>query len=444
MSRLGWMGTLRAGTALGILVIATAQANAGAFAIREQSTYGQGTSFAGVAAGGSPSSMFWNPATMTQFKGIVSENGFSVIVPKASQTPQAGTTPTLLPFGGVSNSAETGAVPNGYTTYQISPNLWLGLSINAPFALSVSTPETWAGRNYSGDSTIRSYNATPSIAYRINDWISIGAGVQIQYMNVNFTQGLTLPGQDLTLKGRGYGFGGTAGVTLTPTPTTSIGLGYRSQIDQNIQGTMLLPVGAAFNVPFSTPGSVETTLKLPDIVSLGIRQQVGLQWTVMGTVEWANWSRIGTVTVNQLNGAPALVGTNVFRVPFQYDDGWFFSAGAEYRWNERLTLRGGVGYEISPITDQVRTPRLPDNDRFWASMGLSWKVAPFMRFDLAYTHLWIKDPNVNITAASGNPSFSASSGPYVGTVSAHSDLFSASAVIRFDDLEPSVKKPFMK
>jgi len=92
----------------------------------------------------------------------------------------------------------------------------------------------------------------------------------------------------------------------------------------------------------------------------------------------------------------------------------------------------------------VRTPRLPDNDRFWASMGLSWKVAPFMRFDLAYTHLWIKDPNVNITAASGNPSFSASSGPYVGTVSAHSDLFSASAVIRFDDLEPSVKKPFMK
>jgi len=85
-----------------------------------------------------------------------------------------------------------------------------------------------------------------------------------------------------------------------------------------------------------------------------------------------------------------------------------------------------------------------DNDRFWASMGLSWKVAPFMRFDLAYTHLWVKDPNVNITAASGNPSFSASSGPYVGTVSAHSDLFSASAVIRFDDLEPSVKKPFMK
>lgn len=444
MSRLGWMSALRAGTALGILVVAIAQANAGAFAIREQSTYGQGTSFAGVAAGGSLSSMFWNPATMTQFKGIISENGFTGIFPKANQTPQAGTFPALLPLGGVSNSAEMGLVPNGYTTYQMSPNLWLGLSINAPFALSVSFPDAWAGRSYSGDQSIRSYNATPSIAYRINDWISVGAGIQIQYMNVNFTQGLgTTPGADLTLRGRGYGFGGTAGITVTPTPTTSIGLGWRSQIDQNIHGAMLLPGGLGFNVPFSTPGSVEATLKLPDIVSLGIRQWVSPQWTVMGTVEWSNWSRIGTVTVNQLSGAPALVAGNAFRVPFQYDDGWFFSVGAEYRWNERLALRGGVGYEISPITDQVHKPALPDNDRFWASVGLSWAIAPFMRFDLAYTHLWIKDPNINITAASGNPSF-VSPLAYVGAVDAHSDMISGAFVIRFDDLEPSVKKPYMK
>ena len=181
MSRLGWMGTLRAGTALGILIVAAAQANAGGFAIREQSTYGQGASFAGIAAGGALSSMFWNPATMTQFQGIVIENGVSAIIPKVNQTPQAGTFPALLALGGVSNSGEMGLVPNGYTSYQLSPNLWMGLSINAPFGLSVSFPDPWAGRNYSGDSQLRTYNATPSLAYRINDWISIGAGVQIQY-----------------------------------------------------------------------------------------------------------------------------------------------------------------------------------------------------------------------------------------------------------------------
>ena len=440
MSRLGWLGVLRAGTAIGVLAIATAQANAGAFAIREQSTYGQGTSFAGVAAGGSLSSMFWNPATLTQFPGVVSETGLSVINSTAQQLPQVGTFPALLPLGGVPNSAELGLVPNGYTSYQLNPNLWLGLSINAPFALSVGFPDLWAGRNYAGDSSIRTYNATPSIAYRINDWISIGVGVQIQYMKAEFVSGLAAPFQELTLKGRGYGFGATAGVTLTPTPTTQIGLGWRSAINQDIQGSLLLPAGPAFNVPFSTPGSVDATLRLPDIVSLGIRQWVSPQWTVMGTVEWSNWSRIGTVSVNQLGGAPALIGGNAFRIPFEYDDGWFFSAGAEYRWNERLSLRGGVGYEISPITDQVRTPRLPDNDRFWASVGLSWKIAPFMRFDLAYTHLWVKDPNVNITATSGNPSFAGVA--YVGNVEAQSDIVSGSFVVQFDQLmRPTVKQP---
>jgi long-chain fatty acid transport protein len=138
-----------------------------------------------------------------------------------------------------------------------------------------------------------------------------------------------------------------------------------------------------------------------------------------------------------------VLGPTPVTLPLRYDDGWFFSAGAEYRWTERLTVRGGIGYEISPITDQVRTPRLPDNDRFWASVGLSWKIAPFAHFDLAYTHLWIKDPNINISAASGNPWFNGTVS-YIGTVDARTDIISGSLVVRFDDLEPSFKKPFMR
>jgi long-chain fatty acid transport protein len=440
------MGMLRTGTALGILIVATAQANAGAFAIREQSTYGQGTSFAGVAAGGSLSSMFWNPATMTQFKGIVSENGFSAIIPHVSQTPLPGSTLAGAPFflGGVSNSGDNALVANGYTSYQISPNLWLGLAINAPFGLSVSFQDPWAGRNYGGDTTIKTYNANPSIAYRINDWISIGVGAQLQYASVRLTSGLApFPPSSGVLDGKGWGFGATAGVTFTPWANTSIGLGWRSAINQDIHGSLILPAGAAFNVPFSTPGSVETTINLPDVVSLGIRHQFDPRWTVMGTVEWSNWSRIGTVNINQLNGGPALVATTPLTVPLQYDDGWFFSAGAEYRWTERLTVRGGLGYELTPISDRVRTPRLPDNDKFWVSVGASWKVAPFAHFDLAYSHLFVKDTNVNVSAASGNPSFNGTI-TYIGTADSHADIFSASLVVRFDDLEPSFKKPFMK
>jgi long-subunit fatty acid transport protein len=198
---------LRAGTALGILIIATAQANAGAFAIREQSTYGQGTSFAGVAAGGSLSSMYWNPATLTQFKGIVNESGFSIIIPHVAQTPLAGSTlagPPLF-YRGVSNSGDNALVPNGYTSYQISPNLWLGLGINAPFGLSVSFQDPWAGRNYGLDTTIKTYNLNPNIAYRINDWISIGVGVQAQYASIRQTTGLApFPPSSFVVDSKGW------------------------------------------------------------------------------------------------------------------------------------------------------------------------------------------------------------------------------------------------
>ena len=214
MSRRAWDGVLRAGTALGLLVIASAQANAGGFAVREQSVYGQGSSFAGVAAGGALSSMFWNPATMTQFQGIVSETDVSGLLPYSSNTPLAGS--SLLPAGfpGTSNVANAAFVPAGYTSYQLSPSLWLGLSINAPFGLSENFPDFWAGRGYGGQTLLKTYNATPSIAWRINDWISVGAGVQIQYAKASLEKGIG-PGPGLDLPGapgvqgysRGHGMG---------------------------------------------------------------------------------------------------------------------------------------------------------------------------------------------------------------------------------------------
>lgn len=451
MSRRAWDGILRAGTALGLLVVISGQANAGGLAAREQSVYGQGSSFAGIAAGGALSSMFWNPATMTQFSGIVSETDVSGIFPYASHTPTSG---TLSPaFPGTSNVGEAVPLPSGYTSYQFSPNLWFGVSINAPFGLSESFPDNWAGRFYaSSNQLLKTYNATPSLAWRINDWISVGAGVQIQYAKAIFETGLPggpftgLPGgvggvgSQITLRGTGWAYGATAGLTLTPTPTTTIGLGWRSALNQKIEGTLT----TSFTVPGATTGSVNTTVDLPNIVSLGIRQRLDPRWTLLGTVEWTNWSRIGTSNILQLNGASATALGHPVSIPFQWQDGWFFSGGAEYIWSDRLTMRGGIGYEISPVTDQVRDPIIPDNDRFWASVGATWQVIKGVHFDVAYTHIWVKDPNINLVA--GNPSFLAGPPalPYVGTVNSHYDLLSAALVIRMDDLEPTLRKPFYK
>ena len=401
-------------------------ANAGGLAIREQSAYAQGSSFAGSAAGGYLSAMFWNPATLTQMPGIQSEFSASAIFPYAVNNVGAGS--TLAGYGGTGDTADDAFVPSAYLSWQLSQNLWLGMGINSPFGLAVSFPDVWAGRNYGGISNnLHTYNANPTIAYRINDLISVGVGVQVEYAKASLMSGIgSTPAFVSSLSGTGWAYGFTAGITLTPTPDTTIGLGYRSALNQKIDGT--LATSGPIVLFGTTNGSINTTLKLPDIVSLGIRQRLGPQWTLLGTAEWSNWSRIGTSNVVTGSGAQATIGGVPVMLPFQYKDGWFFSGGAEYQWDQRLTLRGGAGYEISPIADDVRIPLVPDNDRIWLSMGASYKVSRDLSLDLAYSHAWVKSTPINVVP--GNPWFDGIS--YVGDVSAHFDIFSVALRYRWD------------
>ena len=135
--------------------------------------------------------MFWNPATMTQFPGKGIEVGASALFTHAVDTPLLGS--TFFPFGGTDNVGSDAVVPNSYFTYQFSPNLWLGMAVNAPFGLSTDFPLTWAGRDYAGGNTfLKTYNASPSLAYRLNDWISVGIGAQIQFAKTQLNRAISL------------------------------------------------------------------------------------------------------------------------------------------------------------------------------------------------------------------------------------------------------------
>lgn len=447
----------RAASALGFFVIATGVAHAGAFAVREQSAYGLGSAYAGIAAGGSLSSMFWNPATMTDYAGLWSESVLTGILPHVSNTATGGTL-FNAGFGGTGNIGIDSIVPAGYTSWQVTRDIWLGLAMNSPFGLSEHFPDNFAGRTYAGDTSLKTYNFNPNVAWRVNDWLSLAAGVQVQYMSVNNVQGigpiLPIPGvfpgttpSIGTLRGAGWGYGFTLGATLKPLPGTTIGVGYRSAINQKINGSESLPAsviaaGAAFPVGLgvpSTPGSVNATVNLPGILSVGLRQQLTPQWAALGTFEWTNWSRIGTANILQPNGNPALIAGQPIAFAFQYRDGWFASGGVEYKWSDALTVRGGIGFERSPISDQVRIPLLPDNDRTWLAIGGTWNVTPRIALDLSYSHVFVKSTAINVVP--GNPSFINACTPlgctaytYNGTVNSSLDLISVGLKYRLDTL----------
>jgi len=150
-------------TALVSLAVGTTQAVAGGLALREQSAWGEGTSYAGVAAGGSLSAMFWNPATITQTGKLAIEASTSVLFPQSSQTGTATflTPPlsALSPFGVTDqtpNSSEAAVLPSGYVSMQLNDRIWFGLSFNSPFGLSTNFENPgWAGAFYAQSSSLR-------------------------------------------------------------------------------------------------------------------------------------------------------------------------------------------------------------------------------------------------------------------------------------------------
>jgi long-chain fatty acid transport protein len=365
------------------------EAQAGGFGIREQSTYFLGDEFAGAAAGGDISSMFWNPAATAALPGFNSSSNYTGAFASAKETATGGAF-----YGSGPNSTDVGTdslIPASYMTYQLSDRFYAGLGLNAPFGF-ITKPDNgaWAGSPLATTSKVFSIDANPTVAYKITPTITIGAGVQIEYFEIKLDHGsFDIAGVPYTpsraYKADDVGVGATAGILWQPAPGTSVGLGYRSAVSLNLSG--LYSVGGSLTTgsPFATVAN--SNLTLPDEVTFSVRQAVSPTLTLLGTVEWQNWSSIGNVTAQSSvcpNGVCETLNLN-------YQDGWFFSVGAEYAWSPVLTLRTGVAWERSPIDDANRDILLPDSDRVHVGVGASYKWSDKITINAAYSHIFYED-----------------------------------------------------
>lgn len=413
-------------------LLAAGAASASSFAIRSgQSAEGLGMAYAGAASGGiGMGSMAWNPATVTMFPGRNSQWNFTYLLPEGDYQP---TTPTRVIVGpgvtvpntvlggsplGTGNIGGDGAfIPASYSAWQLTDRFWIGMTTGAPFGLrSKADNQFHAAQTYGRSAKVRSINVSPSAGYQVNDWLSIGAAFQIQYLKANLKQaaGLTAAAPNAILDGDTIDFGYRFGVNLTPWQGGAIGIAYRSSIRQTLEGKFFTPAGA---IP------IKANLNLPDSVVFGVSQQINEQWQVHAGVEWTNWSRFRRIPiVSRLNGAP------VTSLNFVYDDSWFFSGGVEYKYNQQLTLRAGVGYELSAVNDVNRTVFISDNDRLWLSAGMSYKFSEKLNLDLGYTYIHVNKASVNY--GPGHPQFNPAA-PVLYTAEAKPTIHIVSAALTY-------------
>ena len=360
-------------------------ASAAAFQLWEQNASGLGNAYAGSAAvADNASTIFFNPAGMTQLPGLHLSAGVAGVGP-SYKFQNSGSTGT----GG--NGGDAGgwaAVPNAYFSAQLAPNWFVGFGISAPFGLATEYDDSnWIGRYQSLKSEVKTVNYNPSLGYRVNDKVSLGLGINYQTIDAELTSALPDARSYSRLKGDDAAWGWNAGALFTLSPAMRVGVSYRSTMDYTLEGN-------ASTALSSTP--IRADVKLPDTFILSVWQQVSDRWEAMGDLSYTRWNTLKSLNVYSRNSG-ALVSTE----SFNYDNAWRFAWGAAYKATDALKVKFGIAYDRTPVSDSDRSARVPDNDRVWFSLGGQWNAGAAGKFDLGYTYLYVKDPNINQTSRVG-------------------------------------------
>jgi len=397
----------------GLLALGSGSAFASSFALIEQSVSSMGTAYAKGSAGlDDASTIYFNPAGMARLHGSHLSGGLHII---NSSTDFKGSAEYNLPGSPLDGAPIDGknkddldltaAVPSGYLSHQYSDKVWFGLGINVPFGLETDYSDGWVGRYHSIKSEMLTVNVNPSIAFRFNDNVSIGFGLNALYADGELTNavdgGLILASQGAPvmpgsreydgkskLTGDDWGYGFNAGLLLEPTQNTRVGLHYRSEVDLTLDGDSKI---SGLDGPLAALNGKEDAkldITLPDSVSLSGYLAFNTRWAVMADVTWTQWSDIDTLDTKTQSGTRSVA-------VWDYDDSFRYALGTEFTPSRTWTFRTGVAYDETPIPkDSLRSPRVPGNDRTWLTLGMTYRYTPNLTFDFGYAHLFVDDPKL--------------------------------------------------
>ncbi|MHB1351912.1 MAG: OmpP1/FadL family transporter [Thiobacillus sp.] len=370
--------------AASLALAAGGTAHAAGYALIEQNASGLGNAYAGQAAAASDAStIYFNPAGMTRLPDRQVVVAGHLIKPRAefSGTSSAGVT------GGQGGDAGDWAfVPNAYVAMRLTPDVHLGVGLSSPFGLKTEYDPDWIGRYQAIESELKTINLNPSIAYKVGETLSFGAGLNVQWIEATLThrQPLGLPPAPATLlkiKGDDYGWGYNLGALWQATPATRIGLSYRSEIDYTLEGT------SSTSDPVVSPleGPVTAEVTLPDSASLSFFHTLSPTWDLLADVSWTGWSDFDDLPIR---------GTVDSTTVANWSDSLRYSLGATWHANEKWSLRGGVAYDEAPVSDRYRTPRIPDGARTWVALGGRYRLSRRSALDFGYAHLFVNDPGL--------------------------------------------------
>jgi long-chain fatty acid transport protein len=256
---------------------------------------------------------------------------------------------------------------------------------------------------WNGYSNIAFWQMAPTLAWNVNDKLSLGAAINIDYQQVSFQQKIRddVTGAafnfDLGRSANAFGYGVSFGLLYDFGERITFGASYKSkqffsELEYNLSpgdiDTTLMG-GPAY------PGGTYTLdLDFPQQAALGISLQATDALTLSADLKWINWSStMKNLTVEGPEG-----------YDFVMDPGWddqiVYALGGEYQLTDRLALRAGFNYAASPIDENNAASNLilPGVVEDHYTFGMDYQ---FTQWELGFHYMYA--PENIIRANSGFP-----------------------------------------
>lgn len=370
-----------------ILLASPRPLGAAANRIMDQSASGIAQSNAVVAQADDPSALYYNPAGMTQLQGVQISVGTVLIGGSSFFRNSAGQTAKSSFDGSVAYPPPS----NFYITANLKDlgvnrfgDLTVGLAVLSPFGTLMRWPDNSPFNSARTFAALEMFDIKPTIAYKVNDQLSVGAGLDV-YTFFNFwgeghleRQSIGLPlagaGQKAELNGRDSATGFNLSFLYTPfrnsggKPLVNIGFIYRSQATIHITGQYL--------VNGAVQADMAQTLVLPQILTGGMAiwpvRDEDHEWKLELDVDYTGWKSVRNLDVRLSTGT-------LLASPQNWRSTYTVLIGTEYKWlhppvlpDWELALRGGYWNSQTPIPDSSFNPEIPDSDNHSISVGLGF------------------------------------------------------------------------
>ncbi|GGB68926.1 OmpP1/FadL family transporter [Shewanella inventionis] len=391
---------------------ATTQVNAAGFQLAESSATGLGRAFAGEAAiADNASTQARNPAMLAYLEGRQLSAGGIYVMPDIDVLGDVSITSPLLGSDAVVidadeiDVADNALVPNFYYSNQLNDNWTWGLAVNSNYGLATETDTTSASAIFGSHTAITTVEFNPNIAYRVDDSVTVGAGLRLVYgegevsattpgwidaikANVPATISAALPAAGTELKsmeGDDIGYGWKAGASWQINANNRIGLAYHSGVDLDLDGSVS---GVVYNGGQDIEIEGYLPIELPAFAELASYHQLTENWAVHASVNWTEWStfeRLVAYFPGEVKPTGDLESDVVKEENFK--DNWRYSIGTTYSIDDQLTLRAGIALDNTAVDDEHRTTTIPDSDRLWFSMGAGYQMSKNLSVDLGVTYI---------------------------------------------------------